>query len=478
MCQVFLVTLSRHAHFGGAREKLKGVRGIRSSTSPFEIRIPFAMQTPSELAGMARALAALDYGAETDVLDYKGACEWDGHTESAKLAKDIVAFANHRGGGTLIIGVAETVPGKFLLEGLTAKQLDSFDATDMAKWINSRFTPPVRFAVFKPGRDMKSFVVVFVNEFDDMPSICTKEFQVPGEPPLLRRGAIYVRSVNSESKQLDTPDELRRLVGAATARTGAVLLSQVQALLSGRVDDATSQKSPPDVVDIDRMLEKSLKLNDTRGLWTCGLSPLESIKPLFNTVSEARTFLRQSESRYFGWHYPIDVEKLHAQEWGTANLGDDEGFGLSFHGTYRARSVRRSEAEDVKNIRGEVVVNRSTYVEFHETLYGCAGRIQFLSNLAATFPPETPIQLEYGATQLNGRTLISIDPSVRAVHCKECVADNYSWKREDLTAGEFAAGWIEYATEIAFRLMLLMNFESISRDVVKNWMERYQSRRR
>jgi len=423
---------------------------------------------------MARALAALEHGAETDVLDYKGPCKWDGHIESAKLAKDIVAFANSRGGGKLVIGVAEHSSGQFAFEGLNAEQLDSFDGTDMAKWVNSRFAPHVRFTVFKPTRETKSFVVVFVDEFDDMPALCIKDYRTPKGETLLRRGALYVRSANSESKPLDTPDELRRLVGAATARTGAVLLSQVEALLSGRRSDEITSRLPAEATDIDRLLEQKIKLEGQLGLWTCALTPLEEVKDLFGSVSEARTLLRQPEARYSSWRYPLDVESVRAQTWGTANLDEAEGFGLSRGGVFRGRSVRQSEVADVQDADRRTLRKRKTYLEFYETVYACAGRIQFLSHLAARMPPKTPVQLEYGATQLSGRTLITTDDRVASFHSDECQAPAFSWKRDDLVAGVLAAGWVDYATEIGFRLLTLMNCEQISRDIVKKWMELYE----
>ena len=57
---------------------------------------------------------------------------WDGGEASAGLTKDILALANCRDGGVIVVGKSEPQPGKFVLAGLSEPQAASFETTKVA----------------------------------------------------------------------------------------------------------------------------------------------------------------------------------------------------------------------------------------------------------------------------------------------------------------------------------------------------------
>ena len=75
-----------------------------------------------------------------------------------------------------------------------------------------------------------------ISEFGDMPHISTKAFQDPTNPKisLLRKGEIYIRSVDAASVPLSSVDHLRALIGLATAKRGRELVSIFDSMLKGR----------------------------------------------------------------------------------------------------------------------------------------------------------------------------------------------------------------------------------------------------
>jgi hypothetical protein len=428
---------------------------------------------------MRRANAALEHGAETDALDYKGPCKWDGTVESAKLAKDIVAFANTRGGGMLVLGVDEPSPGVFVKTGLSKEQFDSYDGTDVAKWVNGKFQPGVRLALYKFEAAKKLFVAIEVDEFDEMPIICAKAYEQPNVGLLLKRGGLYVRGINSESKPLDSPEELRKLIGAATAKTGATLVAQIQAVFAGRSLAQEAKSAGPTVADaITATLSKALEKSPP-GRWVCRFQPIGDTPTLFKDVGEARDLLRGTRGQYFGWKYPGRIDDVLAHEWGIAYLSDREAFALSDHGVFEGQSVRDSEVEDIVTRTGEVVHKRGTYVEFYQAIFGTASRMEFMSRLAAKLAPETQIRIEVGATKLAGRRFINNDPWVMWVHDHPpAQADRFLWVRDDLSAGEFAAGWSEHCVDALSRLMMLLNVEDFNRVTISQWVDKYMGKRR
>src|SRR5262245_44325186 len=93
-----------------------------------------AVYTPPELSRFIEA------AGESGNIDAKGPLSWDGGEASAGLTKDILAFANSRDGGVIVIGKDEAA-GKFVLTGLTTDQAESFETTKVATWVNNRCAP-------------------------------------------------------------------------------------------------------------------------------------------------------------------------------------------------------------------------------------------------------------------------------------------------------------------------------------------------
>src|SRR5262245_2924910 len=176
----------------------------------------------------------VDAAGETPHNDAKRAMTWDNHVESAGLAKDILALANTRDGGAIVIGKRED-SGKFFLDGLTPDQKASFDTTKVAQWVNARCAPPVTLTVYHFDRDGTSLVVITVAEFGDIPVICTKDFNDPKtSKPILREGAIYVRTANTASEPLRRSEDVRALIGLATRKQADQLIASFEAVMKGR----------------------------------------------------------------------------------------------------------------------------------------------------------------------------------------------------------------------------------------------------
>src|SRR5579871_815191 len=132
----------------------------------------------------------IEAAGESANIDAKGPMEWDGGEASAGLTKDILALANIRDGGVIVIGKDEPEDGKFVLTGLTEPQASSFDTTKVATWVNNHCQPPVSLVCHRHEHQGRLFVVVAVTEFHDVPVICTKQYELSGKPAkvLLRKG--------------------------------------------------------------------------------------------------------------------------------------------------------------------------------------------------------------------------------------------------------------------------------------------------
>src|SRR6516162_5059618 len=104
----------------------------------------------------------IEAAGESANIDAKGPMEWDGGEASAGLTKDILALANCRDGGVIVLGKSESQPGKFVLAGLTDSQAASFETTKVATWVNNHCSPPVSLICYQHDHLSRLFVVVAV----------------------------------------------------------------------------------------------------------------------------------------------------------------------------------------------------------------------------------------------------------------------------------------------------------------------------
>jgi len=155
------------------------------------------------------------HGKEERYLEYKCSMIWTGNdTTKVKIAKAMMAMANLRNGGVIVVGMQETARGVWVPEGMTPQQIASFTQDDVAQWVNDYSTPAVQFSIGALEYNGNQFVVIQVQEFDTSPVICRKQKIAGGET--LEAGAIYYRSNRKiESAPISSDEDSRELLGLA-----------------------------------------------------------------------------------------------------------------------------------------------------------------------------------------------------------------------------------------------------------------------
>ncbi len=168
---------------------------------------------------------------ETQHVDYKAPLGWDS-TSKPGLMKDIIAMANTRDGGRLVIGVREHPETRsFEPVGLDDEQLGSFDATAIAQYVNGFVQPAVTVRVERPIFEDKRLIVIQVEEFGDVPHVCTRS--APEEKPSFRAGDVLIRTPACQSRRISTAEEMRALLRLAMNKTSDTLLRDFRRVLEG-----------------------------------------------------------------------------------------------------------------------------------------------------------------------------------------------------------------------------------------------------
>ena len=163
------------------------------------------------------------------------------------LVKDILAMSNRKGGGLLIIGVANN--GDVL--GMDEAQVESFDVSKVSQAVEQHADPPVSLQVYRPRVEDKNLVIIRVLEFAEEPTICKKQEEDSEAKLVLRVGAIYFRDDGARTEQINHA-QMRKLLGNALIKKRDMLLGEISAILRG---DGV-EKSGSNEIELKQEIEK------------------------------------------------------------------------------------------------------------------------------------------------------------------------------------------------------------------------------
>ena len=154
-------------------------------------------------------LTGIQIGKELRNIEYKRSVSWNDNNPKQKILKSMLAMANIRDGGSVIIGV-EQKGGTFELTGMTEADFDSFNYETISAVIAEFADPYVTFSLTKGELEGKRIVIIDVEEFKDIPVICKKDGS------LLKRGKLYTRGVRiPESVEVPSQTEMREILDIA-----------------------------------------------------------------------------------------------------------------------------------------------------------------------------------------------------------------------------------------------------------------------
>lgn len=151
-------------------------------------------------------IALLKMGTETQTLDYKEDLDLSSKVGRASLAKDVIAMSNS-GGGVLIVGVAEKMPGAFEPVGLSEQRLKLLETSLINKAIRGFISPQVAITSRRVHMRTKTFIFIEVPESD-----CLVMAVRQNEEANLYLGRIYSRTHASESAELHDSAEVQRVI--------------------------------------------------------------------------------------------------------------------------------------------------------------------------------------------------------------------------------------------------------------------------
>ncbi|MCI0440654.1 MAG: putative DNA binding domain-containing protein [Chloroflexi bacterium] len=138
----------------------------------------------------------------------------------AQVVRAVLGMSNIREGGVVVIGVGASLERL----GLSDEDLATWTYDDVADGFAAYADPSVSFDLETKQHEGKSYVVIEVAEFEDIPVLCKRDYQ-----GILRSGACYVRTRRKpETSELPTQTEMRGLLDMATDKVLGRFLKRAQ----------------------------------------------------------------------------------------------------------------------------------------------------------------------------------------------------------------------------------------------------------
>lgn len=428
----------------------------------------------------------IEAAGESANIDAKGPMTWDGGEASAGLTKDILALANSRDGGVIVVGKDEPEHGKFVLTGLLEPQAATFETTRVATWVNNHCSPPVSLVCHRQEHQSRLFVVVAVSEFHDVPVICTKDFILPGKPQkfLLRKGAVYVRTANAESAPLSSVEEMRQLIGLATTKRADQMLAMFQAMTKGR--PLLAEKPHEELIEAEReevraALDSEFKGQVSQGAWTFLCHPVRHLPNRWEKTDTLKKVIERSVVQVRQEFPPISYG-THVREWGICNRHYEDAFGLTRSGLFMSVRPFRENTVAFKSPWQPIIgqpkpdIGPGQWLDFKLNLALVIEFFMFMSRFAENFEVGEELVYDVAAGPLTGRRLASMDANINLDPTEPCRAGTFR-RNKVVTVEGLRASWEEQCVKVLHGFFELFSGPSISTETLLKWIEKFKERK-
>lgn len=167
----------------------------------------------------------IEYPNEERNLEFKESIPWDRKENSVNLIKAILALSNLKDGGWIVIGKKELPDGSYVLTGMIPSDFETYDSDQMKDFVNNRYADPyVTFSLHKVEYKGEKFMLIKVEEFEEVPVICKRDYS-----DILYKGRIYCRSrTKPESIAVPSQVEMREILEIATDKRALRFLQRIE----------------------------------------------------------------------------------------------------------------------------------------------------------------------------------------------------------------------------------------------------------
>jgi hypothetical protein len=331
----------------------------------------------------------------------------------AKVVRAALGMANRRDGGVVVIGVTDT--GTTLEPtGLLTEDLATWNHDEIADGFKTYAEPGIAFTRDVRQWGGRSFVVLSVRPFEEVPVFCKRTYQPPSTKGfVLRDGALYVRSrTKAETVEATSYADMRDLIELATERRLRAFLGTASAAgvdlqrLTVTTDDAhfAGERMPPTAGSAASVV--------TRGWWEVTIRPTRYQAARVPSLENLNVLLEKCRVELRGWDFPhIDRQRPvarglncieqsfeweHYLEWWRFLQSGQLAFRGAIGADWRDRSRLWPAPAHWQH---------GTTLGAGDTLYFVTEVFEFAARLAANLAGDDPLRIEITAHRMCDREL-------------------------------------------------------------------------
>lgn len=423
----------------------------------------------------------LEMRSESARIDYKESLNWKVATKAEKcqIVKDILAMANYPGGGKLIFGVRDA---DYEPIGLNDDDYNSFDVTTLNQFIHQYSDPKINCRVFKNKIDDKKYVILEINEFDNMPIICKKDMTTDDGKTILQKGAIYTRKESAESSKIDSSEEMKDVINRALKNRSDELLKSIKTLMVGRSEvlEQVGIFNESRISAKEQILENIGK-NDKyagNGRITLEIEPNIDLSYLNKDIFSLRSRMKASQVSYRGWTFPHENDTN--RDGKTFNLNNAfssyiswERFTESFvayrNGLFRWEGVLWEDLRDDGMYKGEKPFSFIGYI------YSTLEYLLFINKYYDYEEVRPDLKVRVGFSNFKDRTLVSYTPGVFLWQNYKCEIDTFDISDIYFNVAESISEIKEFSKMIVKKTFEVFNYQIDDR-TIESWQQKFLSK--
>ena len=418
---------------------------------------------------------------ETMRVDFKAAHEWDGNARAA-LAEDIVAMANIRDGGVLLIGVAEAQDGSASIDGLTPQQVATFDPTKVCEYVATYFQPLVNLTIERPMINDKQLIAIRVAEFDASPVICIKDG--PEKPNIggkVKRyfyaGNLIVRTPAAKSEAIRTAEDMHAIIRLGVTKTSNQLLADFRRVLEGSTALAPALPHEREVAQWSQALEacRTTWEAECPGYGVIAMAFLPS--PLGKVLDHAamRKLVRQSQVQWEGWSIPNQYyEGRFATIQNRVSLV--EGV-LEIEKYQELWQLHASGAFMFARMLHYLEKGSERRLPFEEVIYSTALGVLFAQRIYQDLVPDGQVELQFSLLGTKGQRLGTFNDFMRRLSEDYRSGEEVIRSHVETTVLDLRSAWRSIVHRLVKDLFVLFNWD-IAPVVVDQRLDEMEGKKR
>jgi hypothetical protein len=430
-------------------------------------RISMTEFTENTLHALVRQL--LDRQAESRSLDYKAPTVFGpDKKEKGEFIKSIVAFANTRDGGSILVGVEQS-GGKFIPRGVSRDEASSFDPTVIGQFARNYFSLLPTVTSHVVSIDDIDLLLLSIEEFENEPIVCTKDLHGDKDQFILRAGSIYVRTTDSQCAAIDSGETMRAFLDFAIQKRGDALLSQIQRLMGTPAIIAASDPSQGHEREIANAEDLYIQegLVDPQPYWHVEIFPKIYKEYQIPAIARLREVRQESVVSIRGWSFPhVDREHDGVFEGGIQSVTHwhqyQEAHRLYSSGLFTWRQQIKEDFTD----------RYSNSISYISSIYSITEYFIFASRLATLVAKGGDFIIRIGVTGLKGHVLRMDSDGFDEDY--ETMASEFN-RSYDVSLEGLRASHLDFAADATRQLFELYGLD-ITLDTIKEWQTRFINR--